>query len=114
MNDVTTFETTKKLLEAGFPKSNDWGVQYFVSETNGLNRYKIGDEVLGNGKSDTIRACSALDILKELGITFNIGYDHISEIWYCQRAGWGDSWFVHNESPAEAAAELYLKFKNII
>lgn len=112
MTDVTSFETTKKLLEAGFPRSEDWGTQYFIvnePETKRTFQHSIGGSCLGNGSSTTIRASSSNDILKILGIGFVIGFDSVIEKWICYREGYSSEWAIYNENSAEAVAEMYLK-----
>lgn len=105
MVEITTFETTKKLLNAEFPRSEDWGQQYYI-ESKGNSR-EIGGIVLGNGSSDTIRAMTALDILKHLGDGFNLYWTHMSK-WCCSTYHAEYSTCLH-ENSAEAVAEMYLK-----
>lgn len=91
MTDVTSFETTKKLLEAGFPRSNNWGLQYsFIDEKS-------------------IHSASALDILKQLPVGYVIGFDSVGECWMCYLADSGPVEVCFSKNPAEAAAEMYLK-----
>lgn len=107
--EVTSFETTKRLLEAGFPASTDWGPQYYIDRLDDKGRnapHQIGSRFLGNGKSNTIRASSALDILKILGNNAKLSYSTDLKLWTCTAREYG---IIVHENSAEAVAEMYLK-----
>ena len=113
MNDVTSFETTKKLLEAGFPKSDDWGLHYWIidePETKRTFQHSIGGSYMGNGdgNSRSIRASSALDILKVLGMGYYMCFDDIQGKWICVDRIYNLNATSHR-NPAEAVAEMFLK-----
>jgi len=110
MVDVTSFETTKKLLEVGFPKSEDYGQYYFIvnePETKFTFEHKIGGEITAHGDWNRIRASSATDILKVLGVDFSL-YWHNTSKWCCSTCHTDYSTCLH-ENSAEAVAEMYLK-----
>lgn len=114
MKDITSFETTKKLLEAGFPRSEDWGTQYWIDdEPTNLSGFAsgvvAGGSVLGNGSTKKIRASSALDILKVLGTGYVIEFLDEPRCWYCYYKYHPFESKTININPAEAAAEMYLK-----
>lgn len=96
MDQITSFETTKKLLEAGFPKSENWGHCYYVVN---------GQPVLGNPDSKTIRAFTALDILEHLGLGFSLTFNQNLQSWVCVRMLETKS--TGNKNSAEAVAEMY-------
>jgi len=114
MTDVTSFETTKKLLEAGFPISEDWGMQYWIEDdpnnhsgfTSGV---VAGGSILGNGSTKKIRASSALDILKVLGTGYVIEFLSDFRCWYCYKKANPFEYKTFGASSAEAVAEMYLK-----
>jgi hypothetical protein len=113
MTDVISFETTKKLLEAGFPKSDDWGLHYWIvdePETKRTFKHSIGGSYVGNGDglTRTIRASSALDILKKLGTGYVIEFLSDFRCWYCYKKANPFEYKTFGASSAEAAAEMYL------
>lgn len=90
------------------------GPQYYIDRLDDKGRnapHQIGSRFLGNGKSNTIRASSALDILKILGIGYVIGFDSVIKEWICYREGYPNL-STYNENPAEAIAEMFIKINN--
>lgn len=112
MVDVTSFETTQKLLDAGFPNSTNWGHQYYIKEEPATKRtfwHPVGSSVIGNGGKNLIRACSALDIVRELGRGVWIRYDEEIGEWECYRSDNLNT--TRDKNSAEAIAKMYLIFK---
>lgn len=128
--NVVTFETAKKLKEAGFPQpeyktGQVWygtaglttqivGTTYGKDSPEFFNPHTAVTQTISHHFDFTF-APSATDILKELGRTFNLYYDSMPNaenpsLWTC----FCDGLFVcvdpqYHENPAEACAASWLQ-----
>jgi len=107
---VVSFETAKRLKEAGFPQPEKLTHgQFYYSEHGHLFRYTHGPQY-----ENTFFAPSATDILKELGRRFILGYEKNG--WWCEKTqhvyevadGMQVTASYNHENPAEACAAAWL------
>ena len=115
MKDVVSFETAKRLKEAGFPQPE---YELYFSDEFMQDGYLDFDEFSGNCRySGDFFAPSATDILPKLytGVTDGTEWSIVfrGKNWSCVKRQWTEqgqsvfAWYDH-ENPAEACAAAYL------
>lgn len=136
MKDIVTFETAKRLRDAGFPQAVPGNGQFWYNEDKDLgvlgncisatfyftwcsvgDNYDGRDDHYENTDSilkEYIFAPTATDILRELpGLDFELVYSEGNEDFAVHQTLDGDiinSW--NDENPAELMAKPYLHLKN--
>jgi len=102
---VVSFQTAKRLKEAGFPQPETYDTfDWYYSKTGFLANHFDSACVI---ESD-IFAPSATDILKELGRGWHLCYKKESRSWECWYQTVGGASDKYHENPAEACAAAWL------
>ena len=106
--NLVTFETAKRLKEAGFPQPdvlNAFQWSYIDGDIQVPYRATEGEK----RSEDEILAPNAIEILREMGYDYAMKYHKIMLKWMVwveyDNGGW-DSW--NHENPAEACAAAWL------
>jgi len=105
--NVVSFETAKRLKEAGFPQPEKYytkGEWFYLSRVCLLCAHDIEDRVT----SSNCLAPSATDILKELGKSFHLYYNEKSNGWACWEQSMSSANDRFHDNPAEACAAAWL------
>lgn len=97
MNDRATFETAHRLKAAGFPQPKPAPGQVWISQKYNTNIDEYGIIIAGkitfeSGEWNNLSvvkkgiytyAPTATDILRELGLEYDLCYDDFHEMWIC-------------------------------
>lgn len=104
---AVTFETAKRLAEAGFPQpSPDYGQTWYTHDgspgsVTSLSKWSDNGEVFAPAATDILRELPGWNLCYDTVIGWHVWFDDVAEWDYCEPP------FFKHENPAEAAAQAW-------